>query len=422
MGKKISMKKYKINKGFQLLAKIFLFFFTKRFKITADISDEIKNIDEPYILLSNHVGFWDPFVVSNFIKKYPHFVSSDAVMKDPIKRFFLERYKIIPKRKNMRDTQVIRTLLEYIKNGEAVALFPEATRTWTGNTLHIDDSIGKLIKLLNVPVITVKMQGMFLFNPRWAYSTRNAAVNIVYKLMADKEKLSRLSSQEITVLLKADLEHSESEYQKNAQVKIRSNKRAEYLNHVLFYCPNCKSFHGFEAKKNTITCKKCNFKITVDKYNILHAMNDKTLPYNNIEDAFRFQSQIFTNHIRKQIADKNKQAIFSENDMLIYQSINDSDFKLLGKATLSFYLDKINILFNNQSEKNINLNEILTLDPQLKERIELNTAYEMYRFIGEKPGISGIKWEIATNVVWQNTNQAFKQSSYFKNILNINQI
>ncbi|MCK5535759.1 MAG: 1-acyl-sn-glycerol-3-phosphate acyltransferase, partial [Bacteroidales bacterium] len=223
------MKKYKINKGFQLLAKIFLFFFTKRFKITADISDEIKNIDEPYILLSNHVGFWDPFVVSNFIKKYPHFVSSDAVMKDPIKRFFLERYKIIPKRKNMRDTQVIRTLLEYIKNGEAVALFPEATRTWTGNTLHIDDSIGKLIKLLNVPVITVKMQGMFLFNPRWAYSTRNAAVNIVYKLMADKEKLSRLSSQEITVLLKADLEHSESEYQKNAQVKIRSNKRAEYL-------------------------------------------------------------------------------------------------------------------------------------------------------------------------------------------------
>jgi len=53
----------------------------------------------------------------------------------------------------MRDSQVIRDIVTIIKQGENIGIFSEAVRNWSGSTSPMDPSIGKLIKMLKVPVV-----------------------------------------------------------------------------------------------------------------------------------------------------------------------------------------------------------------------------------------------------------------------------
>jgi hypothetical protein len=72
-------------------------------KVKKEMPEEVKNLQAPYLILANHVGFWDPFVAGYFLPHFTHFVSSDAVFRNPLLRFFLTRLGTIPKKKNMRD-------------------------------------------------------------------------------------------------------------------------------------------------------------------------------------------------------------------------------------------------------------------------------------------------------------------------------
>ncbi len=402
-----------ISLFFKSLSDVVMFFFTRIYHIRANIPDEIKNAKEAYLLLANHVGFWDPFVIGYFLRKKPHFVASDAVMKDPVKRFFLTGFKIIPKKKNERDSQVIRNILEHLQNNEAVALFPEATRTWTGETLYIDESIGKLLKLAKVKVITAKTSGMFLFNPRWAYKIRKSGVLIDFEEIATRETIKSLDYIALTDIIRKKLYHNEWDYQKQHHIKIYSNKRAEYLNHTLFFCGNCKSIDGYLAKENVMHCRHCGEKILVDSYGFLQYQSIKT----NIADAFKLQTNYFKAYIEDKIKSKCEESFFVEQNMLVYKSENTPNFEFIGKANLHFYADFIEISYHDGKSEVWNFSEIKTLNPQLKERIEMNTNNFSYRFIGEQNGVSGIKWEMAINIVWKFMGEEYKLSTYLKNII-----
>ena len=409
------MKKYRIPIFFQLLANFIFFFFTKIFNITAKVPKEIKELNGAYLLLSNHVGYWDPFVISYFIKKKPHFVVSDATLRDPTIRFLLKNFGVISKKKNMKDTKVIRQIIDYVQHNEAIALFPEGTRTWTGNSLEIEPATAKLVKILGIPVITANMKGMYLSNPRWAYNMRKAKVQIDFKLMINSDEIKESSLTQINSLIKHHLAHNEMEFQQKEKIEILSKKRAEYLNHVIFYCPKCKTLEGFNAKNNNLNCKNCKLQILVNEYGFFESNNFK-LPYDNILQAYDQQVQYLTNYINHEIKMNNKNHLFSDNNVLIYKSNVNSDYDLIGKVNLYFYTDRIEAIFLDKESLIFDLDKLQTLNPQLNERIELYYQDIAYRFIGEEPGLSGIKWEIACNTVWYHKKQFHKVSPHLKSL------
>lgn len=87
---------------------IFFTIFSWKNRIRKIMPSEVKNLKAPYLVLGNHVGFWDPFVTGTFLPEFTRFVASDAAFRSSLFRFFLTRAGTIPKKKNMRDTKVIR--------------------------------------------------------------------------------------------------------------------------------------------------------------------------------------------------------------------------------------------------------------------------------------------------------------------------
>jgi len=407
------MKNYKIKWTFRLLSFLTVFIFSKLYRITGKVPKEVKAIKGSILLLVNHVGFFDPFFASYFIQQKPNFVSSDAVLRDPVKRFFLTGFGVIPKKKNMRDSHVIREMAAAIQSGSSVGLFPEGSRTWTGETLFIDDSIGKLIKLLKVPVVTAKLQGMFLFNPRWSTKIRPAKIEIEYKLLADTDELKSLDYRELAERVRRNLYHDEMKWQAVQKVPIRSAKRAEFMNHVLFYCPECSSFDGFSAKAYEMKCTHCGVAFTVNKFGFFEN-SVEAYEYKNIKQAYAIQLEKFTEFLKHKISMQSKELLFSDNEVNVFSENSEGDFDFMGEFTVEFYLDRIELKIDAECYNMFYFVDIQTLNPQFNERIEMFANEKAYRFVGKKPGLSGVKWEIAANEIWKYNNQEFKLSSYFR--------
>lgn len=407
----MSQDKYKISKTFRFLVLIILGIANKIFKIKPKMSDEVKNLSGPYLLLSNHIGTYDPFIIGNFFKKTPHFVSSDAVFRDPFLGYIVRKFGTIPKKKNLRDTQVIRDMLSITQNGGAIGLFPEGSRSWTGTSLPIEPSIAKLIKLLNVPVVTARMKGMHLTNPRWAFKLRRASIDIEYELSFSQEAIQNASIEEILKKVRKDIYHDEVDFQRQAKKVINSRHRAEYINYVLFYCPSCKSIGKIKAQQNEFECTSCGNKHHVNQYGFFELLKGDQRHFDNIRDWFTWQREAFENFVEGHFRKKTFAPLFEDHNMRIHIEA-DQKFTLIGEASMYFYINRILIKFENGKQMEFRIEDIQTMNPQLRERIEVFHKGQAYRITSKTPGISGLKWEFATNAIWQMTGQEFKQSTY----------
>jgi 1-acyl-sn-glycerol-3-phosphate acyltransferase len=413
-------QKHKYAKGMHGFLRIFLFFYTRIFSIKSSISDDVKKLQAPYLLLSNHIGTWDPFVIGYFLDHPIHFVSSDAVFRDRFMRMILTRMGVIPKKKNVRDTRVIRTMINVIKHNNCIGLFPEASRSWTGRTMYIDASTAKLIKLLKVPVVTAKMKGMQLFNPRWGTWLRKTKVMIDYELALTQDEVENSSESEISDLIRQKLYHNEVDYQRRVMNPLRSIHKAEYISYVLFMCPECLSVGKIKSVGNDFSCTSCESTWHVNSFGFFES-NIESESFDNIIDWYDWQLSSFSEFVQEKIDTDSSDLLFSDDNMVLFKEKNNG-FRRVGVCSIYFYIDRIEFLMRSGKQIIMPIKNIETLSPQLRERIEISYSNNAFRLKGKKRGTSGLKWEIACNVIWKNLNQEYKLSNYFKSESGENQI
>lgn len=387
-------------------------FFTKFYRIKKILPNNVEQLKPPYLLLGNHVGYWDPFVIGHLLPHFTHFVSSDAVFRNPVLRFFLTRLGTIPKKKNIRDTKVIRDILAVMQQGESVGLFPEAVRNWSGETQPMDPSIAKLIKLLKVPVVIAVLKGMNLFNPRWSPKLRKARVEVEYKLLFTKEQIIELSENVIFQMLTNEIYHNEVDYQREKMIKIHSERRAEFINHTLFICPHCKGIDTFRVKDNDFYCNHCKYDIYIDEFGFFERKTSGTIYFDNVRDWFSWQEGFFYELISKKYATNFKRELLHDKNSKIYLSKENGDYTFIGEADVLLFSDRIELNFREGKKITFNFDDLQTINPQVNEKLEIYYNHEAYRIIGGRNGVSALKWEVAMNALWKKEGQLHKLSPY----------
>ena len=407
---------YPINTFLRLVVKVWMSIFSWYYKISANISPELKEFDEPYLLLSNHYGRYDPFIISHYIKKRPNFISSDAILRDKIIGTLFKGLGAMPKKKGVRDSHIIREMVKVVRGGGALSLFPEGTRTWSGETLFIDPSIAKLVKLLKVPVITARMKGAYAFDPRWAESIRRSGMEIDFKKSIDKDEVANLSEDEILEIIREELYQDDVEYQREKKLKIRSNKRAEHIDLALFQCPDCLSFEGLEDSGNNFSCTKCSRAYFVDDYGFLSAKGDYELPFDSIKEWLAWQNDNFVEFVRDQIKENSSAPLFHADNMDIEYAVGEGRMQSMGTGSVHFYPANLKIIVGDQEEELL-VSEISSLGPQFHERLELFYKDKAYRFSSKGKREPGNKWEIAINVIWADTGLESKLAPYFRELV-----
>lgn len=113
------------------------------------------------LLVANHASLLDPPLLGNSVSRPVHFMAKGDLFKKPFLKWALPRVKAFPVHRGGADRAAVRRAIELLQSGEVVGLFPEGTRTKTGQLLPFQRGAGLIALRANVPVVPVALIGTF---------------------------------------------------------------------------------------------------------------------------------------------------------------------------------------------------------------------------------------------------------------------
>ena len=198
-----------------------------------------KDLKPPYILLCNHNAFLD-FKVAT-IATFPHRSNYVVAIDGFIGREeLLRQVGCVCKRKFTNDTMLIRHLRQVVKNGDIAMIYPEARYSLCGTTAVLPASLGKLCKLLKVPVVTLICHGHHVNSPYWnLHSRRVWPTEAEFTQIFTAEELELATADEVNEKILEKFQYDDFAWQKQRGIRTSYDKRAEGVHRVLYQCPHC---------------------------------------------------------------------------------------------------------------------------------------------------------------------------------------
>ncbi len=320
---------------------------------------------KPYIMLANHTYMFDVVQVPLRFWVASSVVASQTLFtQQPTKFLFKYCAHIVPKSKGVSDLRTARGLIQAVKKGYPILIFPEGNTTFYGSTKYIEASTMKLIKKLKVDVITCNVKGGYLSKPRWATGKRkNRRAQLNYELTITKEALKDMSIEEIHEKIHDALYNNDWEYQRKVMIKHPGKKLAEGLENVLYICPECQAINSLVTAGNTLKCSHCKTEGYVDDYGFLHGFK-----YDNLLEWDEFQ---------KPLGHKVREVTIESSGFLNYLRFEDDARIPVGKVNLVYKEGKY--YFSGALNEVIDLADIH--NPIITLRRDLEFDYEDRHFI-----------------------------------------
>lgn len=130
----------------------------------------IENIpDGPFILAPNHQSFFDGLFVTVFLKnkimKKTYFYAKEKHIQSKLLKFIAAKNNVIVMDLNDLKTS-LQKMAEVLKRGKNIIIFPEGTRTHTGELGDFKKTFAILSRELNVPIVPVAIEGAYNALPR----------------------------------------------------------------------------------------------------------------------------------------------------------------------------------------------------------------------------------------------------------------
>lgn len=287
----------------------------------------------PYLILLNHQTVFDQFFVGIAFKGPIYYVATEDIFSLGWVSSLI-RYLIapIPIKKQTTDVQAVRTCYKVAKEGGTIAIAPEGNRTYSGKTEYMNPAIASLVKTLNLPIAFFRIEEGYGVQPRWCDKTRRGKMRAYFSRVILPEEYKEMSNNELYEVIQREL------YVNDAQVtsNFYHKKNAEYLERLLYICPNC-GLSTFESHGDKVRCTKCDRTVQYLPTKELKGMGFE-LPFQFVNDWYEYQKD-FVNRLDYNAYIKEpmyvEQACFSE--VILYK--NKSLIK--EKALIKLYGDKV---------------------------------------------------------------------------------
>lgn len=259
--------------------------FKHRTKITKTRTEGLK---PPYLMLCNHNSFLDFKVLTKaiFPSRANYVVAIDGFIG---REKLLRNVGCICKRKFTNDIVLVKQLKQVLKNGDIAVVYPEARYSLCGTTAVLPESLGKLCKVMKVPVVTFICHGNHVTSPFWNLHDRGIKpTEAEMTLLFTPEELAGMSVEEINKKLVEAFQYDDYRWQKERGLRTKYKKRAEGLQKVLYQCPACKTEFRMETEGTKLRCKTCGKTWVLSELNELTAEDGRT-EFSHIPDWYEWE-------------------------------------------------------------------------------------------------------------------------------------
>lgn len=302
---------------------------------------KMEDINPPFLLLCNHNAFLDFKVATIALGKiHPNYVVAiDGFIK---REGLLRKVGCICKRKFTKDVILVKHLMKVIKYGGVPAIYPEARYSLCGTTATLPTSMGKLIKLLNVPVVTLICHGHHINAP--FFNTKDHHVKGLeaeLSLLFTQEDINNKSIEELNKELVQRFQYDDYKWVKEKGIKVTYPKRAEGLDKVLYQCADCGTEYEMSSKDNILTCNHCHHSWEMQEDCSLKSLNGET-KFSHIPDWYEWERM----NVRKEV--ENKTYSTQLLNVRVRSLPNAKGFIDLGKGTMTHNMEGFTVKLENE--------------------------------------------------------------------------
>ena len=157
------------------------------FKLTSElyfrrrvVNPEKLEVPGGCLVVANHTSFMDPPVIGSAFSEGIYYMARKTLFSTPIAEWIYHRWNAIPVDQNRPKLATIRRILQLVKDGEKVLIFPEGERTLDGQLKEKGaPGIGMLIAKSGKPVLPVRLFGAYEALPRGAKFPRRVPLTLV---------------------------------------------------------------------------------------------------------------------------------------------------------------------------------------------------------------------------------------------------
>jgi 1-acyl-sn-glycerol-3-phosphate acyltransferase len=114
----------------------------------------------PLLLVANHQSMFDPVLVGLASRRYLSYLARKNLFEQPVLAPVIRKLNAIPIDRGL-GKDGIQAVLHALGEGQAVLVFPEGERTYTGEFQPLKPGISLLIKRIQCPIVPVGIAGAF---------------------------------------------------------------------------------------------------------------------------------------------------------------------------------------------------------------------------------------------------------------------
>ncbi len=113
----------------------------------------------PVILVCNHLAFTDPPLLVASIPRPLHFLGKQELFSNPVGKFLMRGFHVLPYNRTTASTDTMRTLLGLLDRDRAVVVFPEGTRSSSHSLQEAQLGVVYLALKSQAPILPVGVTG-----------------------------------------------------------------------------------------------------------------------------------------------------------------------------------------------------------------------------------------------------------------------
>jgi len=133
----------------------------------------------PLLIAVNHSSFFDPPLAGICSRRGVYYLARKTLLKWPFFGPLFPAMNVIPVERDGNDMSALREVIKKVKEGNAVLLFPEGTRSLDGDLQPARAGIGLVIAKTGAPVLPMRIFGAYEAFPKNARRFQLSQISVV---------------------------------------------------------------------------------------------------------------------------------------------------------------------------------------------------------------------------------------------------
>ena len=288
------------------------------------------------------------------LRRYMRIVVSDHLTNNRFSEVFLKKFAgVIVKHRDKPTSHLTEQIISSVKEGIPVSIYPEGAMTPNGETGFFSPRTGQLIKDSGAALITFKLTGGYLHAPKWAKKLRRGPVHGRVVREYSPEELAKMTAEEVNEAITRDIYHNDYAFQKEKRNEYKGKRLAEYVERILYLCPECHSIGTLHSSGNFLQCD-CGYKVEL-KYDGFFHNTGTGLHFESILDWDKWQKDEWKKIV---LSVPKGELIFSEKQQIVSMFVKHRKRLINKDSELKLFTDRFEIDYDGETKITIPIQKI----------------------------------------------------------------